>query len=225
MDLASLSQALERATWMTPLAALLWGLASVGLSACHLSSVPLLVTFLARIDGQTLSPARLSLLVTVGISLSLALIAALTWSLGRMLGDLWGLGPWLMIALLLLGGLNLMGVLTLPSVGRLDPNKVSVGPRSALASGGILGLTLGPCTFAFFAPVLALTGAPASGALIAAAIAAFVLGHLGLTWLLGVAGAALGARLARGARLAKLLKVSVGVAAVAFALHLIRTAP
>jgi cytochrome c-type biogenesis protein len=225
MDLAPLMQAIEQASWATPLAAFLWGLASIGLSPCHLSGVPLLVTFLGRLDGQTLSASRLSALITAGISVSLIVVAAITYALGHLLGDLWGVGPWLMIALLLLGGLNLMGALEIPSFGRLDPDQISVGPKSALASGAILGTTLGPCTFSFFAPVLALMGSNSDPLLIGASVAAFVVGHLGFTWVLGAVGATVGAQLSQGARWAKVIKFAVGALAIALALNLIITTP
>ena len=225
MNFASLLQALEHVSWVTPLAAFAWGLASVALSACHLSSVPLLVTFLGRLEHQALTPSRLAAFVTLGISGSLLLVALVTFALGRILGDLWGVGPWLMAALLLLGGLNLMGAFELPSFGHLDPNKAHAGPRSAIVSGGVLGTTLGPCTFSFFAPVLALFGTNHTTGLALASVAAFSAGHLGVTLVLGFAGAELGARLGQGARWAKYVKFAVGMVAVGIALNLIVTAP
>jgi len=225
VDFSSLMGSLEHVSGWTPLAAFAWGLASVALSPCHLTSVPLLVTFLGRMEGQRLSSRRLAVLVTLGISLSLLVVAAVTFALGRILGDLWGVGPWLMVALLLLGGLNLMGAFELPSIGRLDPKRARPGSKSALVSGAILGTSLGPCTFSFFAPVLALFGTAHFTALALASVAAFALGHLGVTFVLGFAGAELGARLSRGARWAKALKFAVGALSVGFALSLIVTTP
>lgn len=218
-------QLLERATWLAVLGAFLWGGASVVLSPCHLAGIPLLVGFLGRLEGQALGDGRLACWVTAGVSLSLVAVAGISIAAGRILGDLWGVGPWITIVFLVGAGLVLLGAIDLPSLGRLRPERARPGAAGALAAGGVLGVTVGPCTFAFFAPLLAFGAGPASPSLAATAIAAFVAAHLLATWTAGVVGARVGGWLARGGRIARPVKALVGVAAIALAVEMIVTAP
>lgn len=215
----------ETATWLAVLGAFLWGLASVALSPCHLASLPLLVGFLGRLDGQTLSDRSLSAWVTAGVSLSLVIVAAISLAAGRILGDLWGMGPWLMIVFLILAGLVLLDAITLPTLGQLRPERARAGPAGAAAAGGVLGVTLGPCTFAFFAPLFAFAAGPASWPLKLTTLAAFVLAHLLSTFAAGLLGARLGGWLARGSAVAKVTKTLAGLAAIGLAVDMIVNAP
>jgi cytochrome c-type biogenesis protein len=159
------------------------------------------------------------------MSLSLIVLAGVSLAAGRILGDLWGVGPWLMIGFLLLAGLNLLGAFELPALGRLQPDRARSGARGALAAGGVLGLTLGPCTFAFFAPVLAFGVGPASLTLKFLVLGAFMAAHLGAIWAAGVLGARVAAWITRGGRLASPVKLTVGIGAIALAVVLIITTP
>ena len=221
----TLLRPLELATWWAPIGAFLWGIGSVLLSPCHLSSVPLLVGFLGRIRGQTISLWRLAAWVTVGMSASLVVLAGISLAAGRILGDLWGIGPWMTIGLLILGGLYLLGAFELPSLGQLRPERARAGAGGALTAGGVLGLTLGPCTFAFFSPLLAFGVGSAPMTLKVATLAAFIGAHLGMTWLAGILGARVAEWIARGGPLAGPIKIVVGIAAIAMAAQLIITLP
>lgn len=215
---------LEAATWAAPIGAALWGLASVLLSPCHLTSLPLLVGFLERLPGQARSARALAGWVTVGVSLSLVAVAVVSLAAGRLLGDLWGVGPWVTIGFLLLAGLALLDAFPLPELGRLRPERARAGAGGALGAGGMLGVTLGPCTFAFFAPLIAFATGSAGGGLKAATVGAFVAAHLAATWITGLAGARLAQRLS-GGRYAGPVKAAVGVVAIGLALGLIVTTP
>lgn len=151
----TLNRALEGAPWLALLAALAWGVCSVVLSPCHLASIPLIVGF---IGGQGRIATRralfLSLLFAVGTLVSIAMIGAATAVAGRMLGDL---GPWgnrLVAGMFFLVGLQLLGLFELPGSGFRGAGWQGKGPWAALVLGLLIGLALGPCTFAFMAPVL-----------------------------------------------------------------------
>lgn len=199
--------------------------ASVLLSPCHLASLPLLVGFLSKVEGQRLHHRGLALWVTVGVSLSLLVVATISLLAGRILGDLWGVGPWLMIAFLIFAGLLLLDAFEVPTLGRLRPERARAGAAGASAAGGVLGLTLGPCTFGFFAPLLAFGAGPATLSLRALTLGAFVVAHLAATWGVGLVGARVSGWLQGCGRLARLAKGAVGVAAIAFALEMIVSAP
>jgi len=161
--------------------ALLWGVASVLFSPCHLVSVPLLVGYLNTRDR--LGAARgtvLSVLFAVGILMTVAVIGVVTAMAGRMIGDVGGIAEYVIGGLLVLFGLYLLGVLPLPSISTAAAARVrGAGPASAFLIGLIFGVGLGPCTFAFMAPVLALVlGSAAERVWLSAGLlAAFALGH------------------------------------------------
>ncbi|MFA5263871.1 MAG: cytochrome c biogenesis protein CcdA [Opitutaceae bacterium] len=150
--------------WMTdamngaPIIALLaasgWGVASLLLSPCHLASIPLIVGFIGdRGDTTPRQALGLALLFALGILGSIAVVGGATAMAGRMLGDV---GPWtsyFVAAVLVLVGLHLLGVVPL-SFGSGPTLPRYRGKMAALLLGLIFGLALGPCTFAYLAPVL-----------------------------------------------------------------------
>ena len=153
-----LSHALEGTGGIALLAAFAWGILSVILSPCHLASLPLIVGF---INGQGPVSGRralaLSTLFAVGILITIALIGLLTAALGRMLGDVGRWGNYFVAAVFFLVGLHLLGVLPAPwsAPGRVGLQRK--GLLAALLLGLVFGVALGPCTFAYMAPILALT--------------------------------------------------------------------
>jgi len=152
--------ALGHAVGGTPLIALgaaaAWGILSILLSPCHLVSIPLIVGF---IDGQGRMTTRrafvISNLFAVGILLTIAVIGIVTAAAGRMMGDIGAWGNWAVAVIFFLVGLHLLELLSIPWSG---PGKVGIARKGMLAAyllGLIFGVALGPCTFAFMAPVLA----------------------------------------------------------------------
>lgn len=139
-------------------AAVAWGAASVLLSPCHLSSLPLIVAF---INGQGPISGRRALAVSVlfagGILVMLAALGLAASALGRVQGDLGNWVNYLMAAVFLLVGLNLLGVL--PNLWQAPENLPLArrGLGAAMLAGMGFGLALGPCTFAFIVPVLGIT--------------------------------------------------------------------
>lgn len=137
-------------------AAFAWGVLSVALSPCHLSSVPLVVAYMS--GGAELPSGRRALWVSsafaAGILVSIAAVGAATAAAGRMLGDVGRSGNWVLAAVFFAVGLNLVGILPLPSVGSLPGASGRRGASGALVLGLVFGVALGPCTFAFMAPLL-----------------------------------------------------------------------
>lgn len=163
-------------------AAFAWGVLSVALSPCHLSSVPLVVAYMS--GGGELPPRRrafgLSSAFALGILVSIGLIGAVTAAAGRMLGDVGRAGTWILAGVFLAVGLNLLGVLPAPSLGGGSAEVKRRGAVGAALLGLGFGAALGPCTFAFMAPLLAIAlgaggrGDVGHGLLL---VAAFGLGH------------------------------------------------
>ena len=220
-----LSTALEAHLGLALLAASGWGLASVALRPCHLASVPLAVAFLRR-DGRG-STLGTSLSLAVGVLASLAVVGAITVAAGRIAGDLWGLGPWIAAGALLLAGLYLMGVLAVPTRYALNPDRIPRNLWGAVLVGLLLGVTLGPCTFAFFAPVFAIAfgAAAADAALSAGLIAAFAAGHALAIVAAGLLGMKLSGWISRGGTATARLRGVAGAALIASAIYVIATTP
>ena len=150
-----LTRAMEGAPLLALGAALVWGILSILLSPCHLASIPLIVGF---IDEQgRISTKRafwISLLFAAGILVTIAAIGGLTAAAGRIMGDLGPYANYFIALIFFVVGLHLLGVIPMPGNG---PGQVKMKQRGALAAfilGLLFGLALGPCTFAFMAPLL-----------------------------------------------------------------------
>jgi cytochrome c-type biogenesis protein len=129
-----------------------------------------------------MSPRRalwISSAFAFGILVTIALIGIGTAAAGRMMGDLGGWVNYGVAAVFFVVGLSLLGVFSfsLPAAGKVAPNRKGLLPAFGL--GAVFGLALGPCTFAFMAPVLAATLKVASEAPVYAALLllAYGLGH------------------------------------------------
>lgn len=154
----ALTRAVEGKPAIALAAAFVWGILSIILSPCHLTSIPLIVGF---IDGQGRMSTRraflISTLFAAGILLTIGVIGAATAAAGRMMGDL---GPWasyFVAAILLVVGLHLVDVIPMPWSG---PGQVGMKRKGMLAAfilGLVFGIALGPCTFAYMAPMLGVT--------------------------------------------------------------------
>ncbi len=163
---AALSRAVEGSPFVAVGASLAWGVLSILLSPCHLASIPLIVGF---IGGQGRVGTRrafgLAFLFAAGILVTIAAIGAVTAAAGRILGDVGRYGNYFVAAVFFLVGLHLVGAIPMPGSG---PGQVSMKRKGMLAAfvlGLVFGIALGPCTFAFMAPMLAVTFRLSAGSL------------------------------------------------------------
>lgn len=176
--LTPVSEALSATLWLASLAAIAWGFISIWLSPCHLAGVPLVVGYMTAAPQSNVRRSTLVLFFALGSLLSLVPLGAITVALGRLAGDL-GLSSNLLVAILCaLAGLYLLGWLPIHWGARL-PQPTSRGPASALLLGMLFGLALGPCAFAWIAPVLGIAWIQAADGLAAPIVllGAFALGH------------------------------------------------
>ncbi len=151
-----LTGAIEGTPLPALLAAFVWGILSIILSPCHLASIPLIVGF---IDEQgRISTKRafyIAGLFSAGILITIGIIGVITALMGRMLGDIGNFGNYLVALILFVIGLHLLDVIPLPFMGRSNqPAIKKKGLWAAFILGLVFGIALGPCTFAFMAPVL-----------------------------------------------------------------------
>ena len=154
----TLTRAVEGSAAIAVAAAIAWGVLSILLSPCHLASIPLIVGF---IDGQGRISARracfISALFALGILITIGVIGAATAAAGRMMGDVGRYGNYFVALIFFVVGLHLLDVIPMPWSG---PGQVGIKRKGALAAfilGLVFGIALGPCTFAFMAPMLGVT--------------------------------------------------------------------
>jgi cytochrome c-type biogenesis protein len=178
-----LSRALSSAPYIALFGSFVWGILSIILSPCHLASIPLIVGF---INGQgKISVKRafsISLLFSTGILITIGIIGLLTGLAGRMLGDIGVYGNYLVAAVFFVVGLYLLDIVPLAflSSGINQPVYEKKGLLAAFILGLIFGVALGPCTFAYMAPMLGIAFSVAATNLIfaVALIFAYALGHI-----------------------------------------------
>jgi cytochrome c-type biogenesis protein len=174
------TKAIEGAAPIALGAAVVWGILSVILSPCHLSSIPLVIGFISEQGRLTTRKAfGLSLLFGLGILVTIAAIGIVTAAMGRMMGDVGKYGNYAVAVVFFVVGLHLIGVIPMPFSGPGSVGMKRKGMAAAFILGLVFGIALGPCTFAYMAPVLSLSlkvGAT-NAAYAALLLAAYGIGH------------------------------------------------
>jgi cytochrome c-type biogenesis protein len=180
----SLTEALYGSLSLAILASFAWGVLSILLSPCHLSSIPLIIGFLtAQGEKKTSRGMLLALVFALGIFLTIAVIGIITATMGRIMGDIGPYGKYVIAIVFVIVGLYLMDIIRLPDTGvNLRPFSFKSVFLSAFSLGLIFGIALGPCTFAFMAPVLGVVFQMSSTDVVEASalLLSFGLGHCGV---------------------------------------------
>ncbi len=184
-----LTQSLSGAAWLALSASFLWGVLSILLSPCHLASIPLIVGF---IDGQGIVTKKrafvLSGLFSAGILITIAAIGIITGMMGRLLGDVGRTGNYLVAVIFFIIGLHLLEVIQIPFPGLSGkPGIKQKGALAAFIIGLVFGAALGPCTFAYMAPMLGIAFSVSAERPVFAAnlIFLFAVGHCSVILLAG----------------------------------------
>lgn len=154
---------LSNAVQSTPVIALtgsfIWGVLSILLSPCHLASIPLIVGFIGEQGRITTKRAFwLATLFSIGILITIGLIGLITGLIGRMLGDIGYYGNYIVAVIFFVVGLHFLGIIPFPFLGKSgQPSFKKKGLLAAFILGLVFGIALGPCTFAYMAPMLGIT--------------------------------------------------------------------
>lgn len=146
---------LARNLFLSVTASFIWGILSVLLSPCHLASLPLIIGYINRNGISSVKSAFInSTLFAFGILITIAVIGLITGMLGGLIGDIGSAGNYFVSLVFFAAGLYMLGVFK-TDWNFFSANKIkSKGYLTAFFIGIIFGAGLGPCTFAFMAPVL-----------------------------------------------------------------------
>jgi cytochrome c-type biogenesis protein len=186
-----LTMAMSETFGIALLAAVGWGIVSILLSPCHLSSIPLVIGYISSQGREGVKRSYLlSLVFAIGILITIGLIGVVTASLGRMMGDVGMWGNFIVAGVFFVVGLYLMDVIRLSWGGIVPRTSFARGWKGALLLGLVFGIGLGPCTFAYMAPVLGVAFNVATTSMLQAfsLVAAFGVGHCAV--IVGAGGAA-----------------------------------
>ena len=164
------------------LGAFLWGVASVLLSPCGISEVPLVVGYVANSDSPSHWRAfQISCAFCLGIILNLLLIAFITSSIGLLLGGYERFLTLITAGVFIIMGLHILGAIRVKffALGSGGKGTESQSLKGAVVLGIVSGLAVGPCSIAYVSPVLSLAMSQAAGGVLGAVmlVACYALGH------------------------------------------------
>ena len=153
---SALSSAFAQPSVLAFAAAVLWGVLSVLLSPCHLGAIPLIVAYVNEGKRPNRRDAFfLSLIFALGLLVMLAVVGVVTSAAGRLMGDIGSVAPVITGVFLVACGLWLMDVPPFSKISfsfNVQPERR--GLWGAFILGLVYGVILGPCSFAFLAPMI-----------------------------------------------------------------------
>jgi cytochrome c-type biogenesis protein len=150
-----LSTALSGSFAIAIIASFGWGVLSILLSPCHLSGIPLVIGFITSQGNISIKKTfGISLVFASGILITIAIIGLITAWLGRLMGDIGFYGNYAVAVIFLIIGLYLLDIIKLPWDKAGPKTTKKKGYLAALILGLLFGIGLGPCTFAYMAPIL-----------------------------------------------------------------------
>ncbi|GJM43738.1 MAG: cytochrome C biogenesis protein CcdA [Gemmatimonadota bacterium] len=227
---STLTEAVHGSAPIALSAAFLWGVLSLVLSPCHLASIPLVVAFIG--EQGTSSGKRaftIAAVFAVGILATIALVGGITAALGRMLGDVGTYVNYALALIFLFLGLHFLGVVPIPWTGGTPSNPRRKGTLGAFILGLLFGIGVGPCTFAYMAPMLGVTlkVAATSSLYGVALLLLYGIGHCSVIVLAGTSAQLVQRTLNwhEGSRGAVLLRQACGVLVILGGAYLVYTAP
>jgi len=184
----NLSHAIENSGGVAISASFVWGMLSILLSPCHLASIPLIVGFISQQKEKSVKKAfAISVVFSMGILITITGVGVVTAMAGKMLGDVGSWSNYFVAGVFFVIALVLLDVISLnwssPNMSRFKGK----GLWGGFIIGLVFGVAIGPCTFAFMAPMLAVVfneAADSTGYSLALLLA-YGVGHCGFIVLAG----------------------------------------
>jgi cytochrome c biogenesis protein CcdA len=180
--------------WLAIAAVFVGGILSAS-NPCVLAMIPLMMSFVAgqrEEKSGVLRAIGFSLVFVVGLSITFTVMGMIAALAGKMYGDVSSVWNWVVVAVCVVMGLHLVGVLTVPIpsfAGKVQPK--TRGHLGALVLGLLFGLVSAPCA----APILVvlLTYLAGSGASVPYGGLLLLVYALGHSLLILIAGTSMGA--------------------------------
>lgn len=170
-------------------AAFAWGILSVLISPCHLSGIPLMCGYLMTKSQNIKNAFFLSSIFSIGVMVSIGVVGVITISLGRIIGDVGYLGDLLVGLIFVIFGLYLLGIINLNWSGFQYKSK-NINILTVFIIGFVFGMGLGPCTFAYIAPIIGFTFKMSASDILRPAVlmGLFAVGHAVTIAVAGISG-------------------------------------
>jgi cytochrome c-type biogenesis protein len=189
--LGNVDQMIQSNPWLAPLAVFAGG-ALTASNPCVLAMIPLVIGFVG--GSQATSSFRRSLafsvLFVVGLAVTFSILGMISALLGRLFGDVGGFWKWIAVAVCVLMGAHLIGLIPVPNVGS-GIRPVRRGLAGAFLLGLLFGLVSTPCAAPILVVVLTYVAAKGSSVPYGAfLLLTYALGH---SLLVLVAGTSIGA--------------------------------
>ena len=164
-------------------------------SPCVLAVIPLIIGYVGGYaDGDWKRAALYSGLFSFGLAITFSLLGVIAGLTGTLVGDIGVYWKYLVVAVAILMGLQLLGLFQLPSFGvgqngRFKPK----GLWGALALGLLFGLVISPCATPFLAIVLAYVAAKQNTFYAGSVLFAYSLGYTAVIFICGLSTGIAGA--------------------------------
>lgn len=138
------------------LASYVWGLFGMLLSPCSLVTLPLIVGYIESQEERGMKNAFvISLWFSMGIFVNVALVGMVIASAGTLLSEVSRYSNYFVAVVFFLFGLHLLEVISMPWFKQAGMKEYKhKGPLGALLLGSLSGMAVGPCAFAYLAPML-----------------------------------------------------------------------
>ncbi|MBN1334169.1 MAG: cytochrome C biogenesis protein [Synergistales bacterium] len=140
------------------LASFAWGILGMILSPCALITIPLVVGYIEAQEETSAGKAFfISVAFSLGVFINIALVGVIIASAGSLMAELSRIMNYFVAAVFILFGLHLLEVISIPWLKQSSMKAGSLkGLFGAWFLGLFSGLAIGPCAFAYLAPLLVL---------------------------------------------------------------------
>ncbi len=147
---------LQGADFLALLAAYIWGIFGMLLSPCSLVTIPLVVGYIESQETRGMKNAFvISSWFSLGIFVNVALVGIVIASAGSLLSEVGRYSNYFVATVFFLFGLHLLEVIDMPWFKQVGMKEYKhKGPLGALLLGALSGMAIGPCAFAYLAPML-----------------------------------------------------------------------
>jgi cytochrome c biogenesis protein CcdA len=185
-----IAQLIQHNPWLAVLAVFIGG-ATTASNPCVLAMIPLLMGVVAGGEAMSIKKSLgFSALFVLGLSITFAILGLISALMGRMLGDIGAFWKYFVVAVCLVMGLHLLGLLKFNFNLPRPVNVRKGGPLGAFLLGLLFGVVSTPCAVPILAVLLAYVGSKGNVIYGGFLLLIYALGHSALIL---IAGTSMGA--------------------------------